>query len=138
MARRLYMAYGSNMNREQMSVRCPDAKVVASSYLPDWQLKMPHYANIEPRQGGKVPVLIWEISEEDERKLDDYEGYPRSYDKRELTINIDGKMVAALAYVMTDSYRNRQDIEAYPGYEDRIQQGYLESGFDLANYNPDR
>ena len=138
MTRRLYIAYGSNMNQEQMAIRCPDAQVVASSHLRDWQLKMPHVANIEPRQGGRVPVLIWEISDEDERKLDRYEGYPRFYDKRELMVNVKGKMVAALVYVMTDSHKNRLDKKAGPDYEEKIKKGYIDAGFAVSEYHPDR
>lgn len=45
--KRMYMAYGSNMNKEQMHDRCKDAKVCGSGGLSDWCLTMPFYANIE-------------------------------------------------------------------------------------------
>lgn len=136
--RRLYIAYGSNMNKRQMLERCPDARVVASSFLPDWQLRIPFVANIEPKRGDKVPVVVWEISDADECNLDRYEGYPRCYDKRELMFSVNGKMVAALAYIMTDEYKNRQDRKIPSGYEETIKQGYADAGFDSKEYNPDR
>ena len=33
---RKYIAYGSNLNREQMAKRCPDAKVIGSGMLKDY------------------------------------------------------------------------------------------------------
>ena len=35
---KLYVAYGSNLNKEQMSHRCPDAKPVYTGYLENWEL----------------------------------------------------------------------------------------------------
>ena len=35
---RKYIAYGSNLNREQMAKRCPDAKVIGSGMLKDYEL----------------------------------------------------------------------------------------------------
>lgn len=136
--RRFYVAYGSNMNKQQMGKRCPDARVVESGYLPDWRLRMPFYANIEPKRGDKVPVLVWEISDADERNLDRYEGYPHLYDKRELLLSVNGKMVTALAYIMTDEYNNHHDGKIRSSYEETIKQGYADAGFDRKEYNPDR
>ena len=66
---------------------------------------MPFYANIEEETGSKVPVLIWEISEADEQALDYYEGYPTRYKKTELLVDLDGKQLNAMAYIMTDGYK---------------------------------
>ena len=35
----LYVAYGSNMNVEQMQHRCPTAKVVTSMFLEGYRLR---------------------------------------------------------------------------------------------------
>ena len=35
MKEKLYFAYGSNMNLDQMEFRCPDAKVVGNVQLKD-------------------------------------------------------------------------------------------------------
>ena len=62
---RKYIAYGSNLNREQMAKRCPDAKVIGSGMLKDYELLFRGYtdaavATVEPKEGENVPVLIWE------------------------------------------------------------------------------
>lgn len=125
---RLYAAYGSNMDKEQMSRRCSDAKVVGTGYLDDWKLTMPFYANIEQEKGRKTPVLIWEISEENEKKLDKYEGYPKSYSKTDIITEIDGKSVSVMAYVMTEEYKTSKK-KPRDGYREQILHGYEEAGF---------
>lgn len=35
---KLYVAYGSNLDKEQMKYRCPSARPVQSGYLDNWQL----------------------------------------------------------------------------------------------------
>ena len=54
--KRLYIAYGSNMNIKQMEYRCPDAKIIGKTYLENWELTMPFYANIEMEKGKKTPI----------------------------------------------------------------------------------
>ena len=87
---KLYVAYGSNLNKEQMRHRCPDAKPVYTGYLENWELiyrgsKTGAYATIRRKKGYRVPVAVWNISETDERNLDIYEGYPRFYYKQNPT-----------------------------------------------------
>ena len=53
---RLYIAYGSNLNLEQMAFRCPTAKVVGKSELKDYELlfrggRRGAVATVEPKQG---------------------------------------------------------------------------------------
>ncbi len=72
-----WSAYGSNLSVEQMAHRCPGAKIAGMAYLQDWKLVFRYHATIEPCEGRVVPVLIWEIGEQDERSLDMYEGYVR-------------------------------------------------------------
>ena len=102
-----YIAYGSNLSEEQMKHRTPDAKIIGTSVLEGWRLLFKSYATIEPKEGGRVPVLIWEISEADERNLDRYEGCPEFYYKREITVEMksltDGiplGKIDALIYIM--------------------------------------
>jgi hypothetical protein len=44
--RRLYLAYGANMNMESMAWRCPNARPVCNYILRDWELKFYSHANI--------------------------------------------------------------------------------------------
>ena len=37
--KQLYIAYGSNINLEQMAYRCPHSKVVGTSEIKDYELE---------------------------------------------------------------------------------------------------
>ena len=59
-----YLAYGSNMNLEQMAARCPGAKPLGTAVLHDYKLvfrgsRGGAVATVEPHKGGSVPVLLW-------------------------------------------------------------------------------
>ena len=105
MSKRYYLAYGSNLNINQMRMRCPDSKVVSKGFINDYELLFKGsmtgaYLTIEEKKGGKVPVGIWEVSVIDELSLDRYEGYPHYYYKREFEIELDGKKEVAFVYIM--------------------------------------
>ena len=73
--RKLYFAYGSNLNVEQMSYRSPTATPLGSAYFPGWRLVFRGVADIEAGEPeDMLPVGIWEIGPEDEAALDRYEG----------------------------------------------------------------
>ena len=98
-----YIAYGSNMNIEQMSRRCPDAKIIGKTVLKNYKLVFKGVADIEKSEGEEVPIVVWEITKECEKALDIYEGYPRLYRKEYVQIEIDGKTELAMVYVMNYS-----------------------------------
>ncbi|GLC79312.1 DUF4314 domain-containing protein [Lacrimispora brassicae] len=105
--RKLYIAYGSNMDEGQMKHRCPAAKLIGTSAVKDYQLlfkgcKTGAYATIEPKAGSRVLVLVWEIGEQDEQSLDRYEGYPAFYYKRELEVLIEDRNEWAMVYIMRE------------------------------------
>ena len=59
--KRLYIAYGSNLNLEQMAHRCPTAKVVGTAVMRNWRLFFCGAATVERYRSGIVPVLVWEL-----------------------------------------------------------------------------
>ena len=115
MSKRYYIAYGSNMNIPQMRMRCPGARIIGTSVIEDYQLlfkgsKTGSYLTIEPMEGAEVPVVIWEVTESDEKALDRYEGYPNFYYKKEMTLDIKG--------IRTGKVR-RRDAFVYIMHEER-------------------
>lgn len=91
--RRMYLAYGSNLDVEQMRFRCPDARIVGWGLLHDYQLlfkgsKTGAYLTIEHQRGAVVPVGVWSVTAVDEQALDRYEGYPRFYRKFETDVDV--------------------------------------------------
>lgn len=115
MSKRYYIAYGSNLNIPQMRMRCPGARIIGTSVIEDYQLlfkgsKTGSYLTIESMEGAEVPVVIWEVTETDEKALDRYEGYPNFYYKKEMTMDIKG--------IRTGKVR-RRDAFAYIMHEER-------------------
>lgn len=131
--RRLYIAYGSNLNLPQMAHRCPTAQVVGKSEIKDYELlfrgaRRGGVATVEPKEGSSVPVLLWDIKPKDEAALDVYEGYPTLYQKETLKLELEGKTVEAMVYVMTPGHAPGLP-SAY--YYDTIAEGYRTAGFNL-------
>ena len=83
--KQLYIAYGSNINLEQMAYRCPHSKVVGTSEIKDYELEFRGVATIVPKKGATVPILIWELDERDLPALNRYEGYPRLYRQEKMS-----------------------------------------------------
>lgn len=133
MKERLYAAYGSNINLEQMSERCPTARVMGKSKITGYKLvfrghKSSAVASIEPQKGKVVPVLVWSVSPADEAALDVYEGWPILYRKEIFKVNLNGKQTQVFLYVMNDGRP-----KGVPGcyYYSLIFDGYKAAGFDL-------
>lgn len=126
--KKLYVAYGSNLHLAQMARRCPDAKVYGSGVIKDYRLAFYHVASILPEAGAAVPVGIWEISAQDEKNLDRYEGFPHLYRKENIDVVMEnGETVTAMVYIM-----NRDGMESYPDshYYNTIYTGYRSFGLD--------
>lgn len=97
--KRIYIAYGSNMNVGQMADRCPDSRLLGVSQIDGYALEFHGgggaVATIVPREDSRVPVVLWEISERDERNLDRYEGFPRLYFKKDFRVYLGKRKVSA-------------------------------------------
>ena len=138
MAKRYYIAYGSNLNILQMRMRCPSARIIGTGEIPDYRLlfkgsQTGAYLTIEPCEGKSVPVAAWEVTAEDELALDHYEGYPRFYYKAEMMLPITGirsgktRVRTVFVYIMDES-RPFGIPARY--YVDVCRQGYRAFGFD--------
>ena len=80
----LYFAYGSNLNHFQMKRRCKDSIYLKKINLRGFNLTFRskyRAADIEKKKNSIVPGALFEISKNDERKLDVYEDYPVLYKK---------------------------------------------------------
>jgi len=71
----LMFAYGSNLNKEQMSRRCPAARDLGRLRLPDWQLVFRGVADVIREPGAACYGGVWRITPQCERALDRYEAY---------------------------------------------------------------
>ncbi len=144
---KVYAAYGSNINLEQMAFRCPAAQVIGKGWLMDYQLmflgisrRHGGVATVEPRKGRRVPILLWAISPDCEMALDRYEGWPTLYRKETLPIKgitwmlnditavpAEVTEVPAMIYIMNQGHPALPSIS----YLDTIERGYKAVNFHV-------
>ena len=129
---KFYVAYGSNLNIRQMQMRCPTAKLYAVGEIKDYELQFKGssnsaFATIAPKEGASVPVAVWSLKPMDEFMLDRYEGYPTHYFKQDIPVNVNGKEITAMAYIM-----NLKMDFGLPSnsYYHIVRQGYEDCGLD--------
>ena len=129
MFKREYFAYGSNLNFRQMHERCPDAEAVTQASLVGCELAFRHGSlTILPKEGSLVEGQIWSITEQDERLLDRYEGYPEFYGKEIVTVtDAEDTPHEVMVYTMNEPYRS-QITPISPGYIQVVRQGCRDAG----------
>lgn len=132
MSKRLYVAYGSNLNIRQMKHRCPTAKLYGTGEIKDYELQFKGhpdsaFATIAPKEGASVPVAVWEIQLRDEISLDRYEGYPSHYFKQNVPVQLNGEEVNAMVYIMN----LKMDFGLpSPYYYQTVYEGYNDCGLN--------
>ena len=134
MRRKLYIAYGSNLNKEQMAWRCPTARYVGTGMVEGYELKFKGrpegaYATIDPKKGGRVPVAIWELQPYDEFRLHQYEGYPNHYFTKNIPVKIGNHEVTGMVYIM--NLRAQANLPSKHYYQ-TVEQGYKDCDLDTA------
>lgn len=135
--KKYYLAYGSNLNVRQMRYRCPTAKPIGITAIPDYELlykgsKTGSYLTIEKKKGSLVPIVVWEVTAADEKRLDAYEGYPNFYYKKEMKLpvrlaNGKTKKLTTFIYIM---HEERELGCPSLAYIRTCKEGYRNFGFD--------
>jgi gamma-glutamylcyclotransferase (GGCT)/AIG2-like uncharacterized protein YtfP len=107
-----YFAYGSNMDPLQMERRCPGAVVVGPARLDDYRLTFvwdsPGWgggvATVEAAPDDHVWGVLWDLTDEHVRSLDEYEGIATGVYKRDdAEVECSGNRMMAMIYVATDT-----------------------------------
>lgn len=116
----LYFAYGSNMNPERIRYRIPEARGLGRAVLKGWKLTERLYADIDRARGGRVEGVLYCISETELRRLDFYEGYPRTYERKAVMVEAHlmgmekPTRVPVLTYVMSEETKKEREGKPYP------------------------
>jgi len=137
----LYFAYGSNMWREQMNLRCPGHRYFGYGILKGfrWIITKRGYANIVKSDPDEIHGVVYKITEENEKSLDKHEGVLNgSYQKHVLSIDIEKTRYNCLVYIdpiteegiPKEEYVDRiikgiADADLYSEYVDRSIRKYL-------------
>lgn len=129
---RLYFAYGSNINLDQMAYRCPKAVPIKPVVLSGYELTFRGggVATVIPKKDSTVLGLMWSITPDCERSLDRYEGYPNYYHKTDVAVTDPetGKIYYTMMYEMDERYKEPAIPSA--GYYGGIVEGYRQNGMD--------
>ncbi|MEG3581662.1 MAG: gamma-glutamylcyclotransferase family protein [Chloroflexota bacterium] len=127
MDKKLYFAYGSNLNLDQMKSRCPDHEVLIHHTLKNFRLLFRSVADIEEHSGSRVQGVIFKISKGDEESLDIYEGVPKLYSKKYFTLKLDKIEASVLYYKMNVSGIGKPT----DNYYNSILKGYKQNNLDI-------
>jgi cation transport regulator ChaC len=98
----LYFAYGSNLDPEQMKQRCPESGVVGLASLADHRVAFPRFSNdwgggtagVQLAHGQTTWGVLYELSDADLGRLDEYEGFVAEgdqhnhYDREHVTVEL--------------------------------------------------
>ena len=124
----LYFAFGSNLNQKQMKRRCRDSKYIGCYSLQNYKLVFRNYflgggvADVEKKNNSSVLGAIYKISKKDERELDIYEDFPKTYIKKYFRLL--GKKV--MFYYMP---KKTKHVLPSKRYLNLIIQGYKDCGY---------
>ena len=124
----LYFAFGSNLNQKQMKKRCKDSKYIGCYSLKNYKLVFRNYflgggvADIQKNKNSTVLGAIYKISKKDEKALDVYEDFPKTYIKKYFKLL--GKKV--MFYFMP---KKTMHVPPSKRYLNLIIQGYKDCGY---------
>ncbi len=137
--RYLYFAYGSNIPSSHMTGgRTPGASDPRAATLKDWVLQFNGCADIRPSEGAVVQGVVWEVSADNLRRLDSYEGCGGDpwgtsgfYRRVIVTVETERGSEETIVYVMNRGHdRLGMPSEYYFGI---IKRGYEEFGLNKAH-----
>lgn len=121
----LYFAYGMNTNPGEMARRCPGAVSLGHARLIDHSFRFAQHADVEPCTDSYVDGVLWEITDEHLRALDQLEGYPYYYNRVVSSVIHGARAFHVLVYRMQPGH---PDSEPTRGYYNLIQEGYRAHG----------
>ena len=124
----LYFAFGSNLYQKQMKKRCKDSKYIGCYTLKNYKLVFRNLyfgggvADVQKSKNSSVLGAIYRISKKDEKKLDLYEDFPKTYIKKYFKLH--GKKV--MFYYMP---KKTKHIPPSQRYLNLIIEGYKDCGY---------
>jgi gamma-glutamylcyclotransferase (GGCT)/AIG2-like uncharacterized protein YtfP len=142
----LYFAYGSNLERDDFDRWCERHghasglldDVVGPAALDDWALVFGRMSrsrgggvlDLRPRPGFRTPGVVFDIEDEALAALDQKEGHPHAYERREVVVDMGGKDLECVTYIGDTSSLTHHVPSAT--YLDIVRYGYQRFGLDTA------
>lgn len=121
----LYFAYGMNTNTQGMASRCPAAVAFGHARLLGHRFRFAGPADVQVDRRDYVDGVLWDITEDCLRALDNLEGYPYFYGRKYATVEFEQGEYDALVYFMQSGHKNSPPSS---GYFNMVLEGYEEFG----------
>jgi len=134
--RELCFAFGSNIHTGQLFERCRGARILGAARVEGYELRFAGHsvkrrggvATLRQNAEAYVPGILFDIDALDLATLDRFEGHPRRYVRRRLTITTSaGAEMLAWVYVLALEEPNARPS---PEYVATILAGYREFSLD--------
>ncbi len=106
----LHFAYGSNMSRTLMAVRCPTARALGTATLRHWGfvIGIGGHGSLARAPGKIVHGVLWRLAPRDLAAINAYEGIDTGYYLRRIVPVRQGpRLVPALVYILRQDGRGR-------------------------------
>ena len=133
-----YFAYGSNLDVAQMRERCPQSELLERAFLPQYSLAFGGHskkrgggvATIIPHENGnRVEGVMYQLTKKDLAKLDKFEGFPRQYNRMEVSVEDGaGNQHKVITYYLNEYYPNPPSTTYY---------GIIRTGYSIHGLDPD-
>ena len=110
-------------------------RLVATGRINGYRLVFKIHEDIEPDDCSSVPVLVFEVDDDDVKSLDKLYMRGEYYDVALVNVSVAASVngyisdVSAFTYVMLPKYNSYQRPDDW--YLDIIRSGYAENGFDV-------
>lgn len=120
----LYFAYGSNLDEDQMKLRCPEYKIVGKAQLVGYKLDFTTFsktrqcgcADIVASQKDTVWGIVYELSDKDLSSLDKKEGHPNFYVRIEVKVQTENqKIISVYTYEVVKKLEFQKPSKEYLG-----------------------
>lgn len=121
----LYFAYGMNTNTQGMARRCPGAVAFGHARLLGHRFRFSGPADVQVDRGHYVDGVLWDITDDCLKALDQLEGYPHYYDRKWAQVEHEQGEFRALVYHMQPGNRNSPPSSSY---FNMVLEGYSEFG----------
>lgn len=119
----LYFAYGMNTNSQGMAHRCPQAVAFGRAQLLGHQFRFAGPADVQVNRFCRVDGVLWDITEDCLKSLDQLEGYPYYYNRKWAQVEFNDEICQALVYYMQPGNQNAPPSS---GYFSMVLEGYEE------------
>jgi gamma-glutamylcyclotransferase (GGCT)/AIG2-like uncharacterized protein YtfP len=126
------LGYGALTDPVTMLERCPSAVYTGIGTLDDHELYIDRCSSVRPATGAVTKGVVWKINNKDMTALDGYEGYPYLYERKEVDISIDNRLVKVWVYYYALDFKGAAE-PASNNYYKTCKQGYQVFGLPFDN-----